>query len=72
QADVHVIRQSQILISEKFLQAEDDSEKWPKLVIKLSPKHRKLFFKNSKKALRNVKRKIIVSCAAEMMDILVA
>jgi len=68
-ARVHIIRQSQILISEKFLfigskravvsKLEDDSEKWSKSVIKL---------KNSKKSLRNVKRKVIVSVKKRVLQ----
>jgi len=72
-ARVHVIRQSQILISEKFLfigskravvsKLEDDSEKWSKSVIKLIKA-----FKNSKKSLRNVKGKVIVSVKKRVLQ----
>ena len=74
---VHVIRRSQILISEKFLFIGSKRQllaSW-KMIVKnglnrrsSSPKHKKAFFKNSKKSLRNVKRKVIVSVKKRVLQ----
>ena len=64
---VHVIRRSQILISEKFLFIGSKRQllaSW-KMIVKnglSSPKHKKAFF------LRNVKRNIIVSVKKRVLQ----
>jgi len=72
-ARVHVIRQSQILISEKFLfigskravvsKLEDDSEKWSKSVIKLTKAQKSLLFEERKKECHSFSQE---TCAAEI------